>query len=144
MPVAEQDFQTRLAAQAEEEGQRAVVGVGARADVVGRGRGGVGARRVAEEAQDGAGGAAGAEMGGCEKGGWGYVETDAEEGGELQGEVVAEVAEGAGLGFVGGDGGWDGLLGFAIDEFAEVERSGFCVSMNWGWFSLFMHVTRTP
>jgi hypothetical protein len=28
------------------------------------------------------------------------------------------------LGFVGGDGGWDGLLGFAVDELAEVESSG--------------------
>lgn len=144
LAIPQQDLQTRLAAQAEEEGQSAVVGVGARADVVGRGGGGVGARRVAEEAQDGAGGPAGAEVCGCEEGGWVHVEADAEEGGQLQGEVVAEVAEGAGLGFVGGDGGGDVLLGFAVDELAEVEGSAE-VLREYGWgFCYLCMPTRTP
>ena len=52
-----------------------------------------------------------------------YLEADAQEGVELEGEVVAAVAEGADAGFVGGDGGRDGLLGFGVDEFAKVEGS---------------------
>lgn len=76
LAVAEEDLEARLAAQAEEEGQRAVVGVRAGADVLGGGGGGggaafgeVGARRVAQEAQDRAGGAALAEVGRGEEGG---------------------------------------------------------------------------
>lgn len=76
LAVAEEDLEARLAAQAEEEGQRAVVGVRAGADVLGGGGGGggaafgeVGARRVAEEAQDRAGGAALAEVRRGEEGG---------------------------------------------------------------------------
>lgn len=52
------------------------------------------------------------------------MEADAEEGVEFEGQVVAVVAEGADLGLVGGDGGGEGLLGFVVEEFAEVEGSG--------------------
>jgi hypothetical protein len=72
LAVAAEDLEARLAAQAEEEGEGAVVGVGACADVgvVGGGGGFVGARRVAQEAQDCARGAAGAVVCGGEEG-WG-------------------------------------------------------------------------
>lgn len=81
LAVAEQDLEPRLAAQAEEQGQRAVIGVRARADVVLVGvcscsrRLGpqVRARRVAEEAQDRAGRTAGAVVGCGEEGGGVYL-----------------------------------------------------------------------
>lgn len=60
----------------------------------------------------------GEEIRGCD------AETDAEEGGQLEREVVAEVAEGADFAFAVGDGRGDGLLGFGGDELAEVEGSG--------------------
>jgi hypothetical protein len=66
-------------------------------------------------------------VGGGEEGRGGHLEADAEQGVELEGEVVAEVAEGADTGLVGGDGGGDGLLGFVVDELAEVEGSGLIV-----------------
>lgn len=40
---------------------------------------------------------------------------------ELPAEFVARVCESADLRLIGGDGGWEGLLGFPIDEFAKVE-----------------------
>lgn len=49
--------------------------------------------------------------------------------------MVAVVAEGADLGLVGGDGGGEGLLGFVVEEFAEVEGSGWRgerVVSRWG------------
>jgi hypothetical protein len=58
------------------------------------------------------------------KGGVGTCfEANAEQGVELEREVVAEVAEGADLRLIRCDGGWDGLLGFAVDELAKVECS---------------------
>jgi hypothetical protein len=62
-------------------------------------------------------------VGGGEEG-KGYLEADTEQGVELEGEVVTEVAESADLRFVGGYGRGDGLLGFAVDELAKVEGSG--------------------
>lgn len=50
-----------------------------------------------------------------------YIEADSEQVEELPAEFVARVCESADLRLVGGDGGWEGLLGFPIDEFAKVE-----------------------
>ena len=95
----------------------------ARADVGVVLRGGEVAGRVFQEAQVRAGGAARAEVHRGEEVGRGDAEPEAEEGGEFEGEVVAEVAEGADEGLVGGDGWRDGLLGLVVEEFAEVEGS---------------------
>lgn len=51
------------------------------------------------------------------------LKTDAKQGVEFEREIVAAVAESVDLGLVGGDCGWDGLLGFAVEELAEVEGS---------------------
>ncbi len=93
------------------------------ADIL-RSRGGGGAQgRVVQEAKDGAGGALGAKVGGGEETGRIDGKANAEEGVELEGEVVAEIAEGADFALVRDDGVWDRLLGFVVEEFAEVEGS---------------------
>lgn len=87
---------------------------------------------------EGGGRGGGGRTGFGEKVGGRHLEADAEEGVEFEGQVVAVVAEGADLGLVGGDGGGKGLLGFVVEEFAEVEGSGGgggCVSgtrSGWG------------
>lgn len=136
LPVTQQDLQPGLAAQTKQQRQRTVVGVGACADVfclrfagsstlTGSGSGGErSARGIAKKPEDGAGGTLGTEVGGGEEGWRGDLEAGAEEGGQFEGEVVAEVAEGADAGLVGEDGWGEGLLGFVGEEFAEVEGSG--------------------
>ena len=55
-----------------------------------------------------------------------HLEADTEQRVEFEGDIVAEIAKGADLGFMIGDGGRDGLLGLSVDEFAKVERSLVC------------------
>lgn len=95
------EFESRLAAQAEQQRDGAVVGVGAGADVGFVGREGVGgeggARRVVEEAQDVARGPVLAQVAGVEEV-WGVDgEAEAEEVVELEGEAVAVVVWVVGL-----------------------------------------------
>lgn len=69
-------------------------------------------------------------MGAGEKIGRCDAETNAEERGQFEGEVVAVALEGADLVFVVRDGAGDGLLGFGGDELAEVEGSKGRISVN--------------
>lgn len=91
-PVRQVDFQPGLAAQPEQEGDAAVVRVGARADVLGcvpvlaEGL----RRRVVQEAEDVAAWPALAEVAVAEEGWRLDLEADAEEVVYFQGEVVAE------------------------------------------------------
>ena len=55
-----------------------------------------------------------------------HLKANAEQGVEFERDMVAEIAKGADLGFIVGDGGRDGLLGFSVDEFAKVEGSLVC------------------
>lgn len=130
LAVTEEDLETRLPAQTKKECQGAVVRVGASADVVLVGGKFGGSRRVAQEAQDGARRPAVATMGCGEEVRWGDTQANAEEGVELEGESVAQVAEGADLRLlVGRNGGRDGLLRLAVDEFAKVKRP-ICVTRD--------------
>lgn len=45
---------------------------------------------------------------------------------------MAGFEEGEDFGFVGGEGGWHGLLGVVVGEFAEVEGPGWEVSGSLG------------
>lgn len=89
---------------------------------------GIGVGRIVEEPEDGSRSAPFAdvsvlkEVRGCD------LETDAEEGVDLEAEVVAELTEVVDLAFVRGYGGWHGLVGFAVDELAKVESPGLTVS----------------
>ena len=50
-----------------------------------------------------------------------YLKANAQQGVELQGQVVAEVTEARDAGLVGGNGWGNRLLSLAVDEVTEVE-----------------------
>jgi len=53
-----------------------------------------------------------------------HLDTDGEENEDLQHKVVAVSLELVELCFSVGEGWWKGLLGFSVDEFAQVHGSG--------------------